>query len=77
MSHEHFQFSLLIMDRFAHKRLKHCVQLASRKLSAQVGMSVDPVSSAAFAQNPAETTGGVPATIVKRRMRELIAEGQS
>lgn len=50
-------------------------QLASA-LSARVSARVEPVSLLHSHKIDAELLGGVPATIVKRRMRELIAEGQ-
>lgn len=45
-------------------------------LSAKVNQRVEPVSLLHSHKIPAEKLNGTPATIVKRRMRELLAEGQ-
>lgn len=45
-------------------------------LSEQVNQRVEPVSLLHSHKIPADKLNGTPATIVKRRMRELLAEGQ-
>lgn len=53
---------------------------ALRELAAQLSercqLSVEPVSLLHSHKIPAETIGGVPATIVRRRLRECIAAGE-
>lgn len=46
------------------------------QLSQRTGSAIEAVSLLHSHKIPAESLGGLPATIVKRRMRELIAEGQ-
>lgn len=48
----------------------------AEQLTRETGRRIEPVSLLHSHKIPAEKTGGVPTTIVKRRMRELIAEGQ-
>lgn len=47
----------------------------AQKLSARLELKVEPVSLLHSHKIPAEKIGGVPATIVRRRLRECIAAG--